>query len=40
MKKIKLFRRGKLVGLVNRDFHREEKEKMVWEEFKLTSLYG
>ncbi len=40
MKKIKLFRRGKLVGLVNKDFHqRELREGLIWKDLELPKLF-
>jgi len=40
MKKIKLFRRGKLVGLVNKNFHKEEiDENLIWHDLELPSLF-
>tara|TARA_Y100000310_G_C20556922_1_gene751038 strand:+ start:287 stop:415 length:129 start_codon:yes stop_codon:yes gene_type:complete len=40
MKKIKLFRNGKLVGLVNRQYHMTEEQKMfnIWDELDLAAV--
>ena len=40
MRKIKLFRRGKLVGLVNKNFHKEKiDEELIWRDLELPKLF-
>jgi len=38
MKKVKLFRKGRFVGLVKEDFH-QEKINTDWEELNLSKIY-
>mgnify|MGYP000406872237 CR=1 FL=1 len=40
MKKVKLFRKGRLVGLVQEDFHQEKKKvNLLWENLGINNLY-
>jgi hypothetical protein len=34
----KLFRRGRFVGLVNSDFHTEEKNERIWEKLNIPEI--
>ena len=40
MKKVKLFRKGKFVGLVTKEFHYPEvrKKEALWDKLELDSL--
>ncbi len=37
--KVKLFRRGRLVGIVRPNFH-NQKQDSVWQKLELPELYG
>jgi len=36
--KVKLFRRGRLVGLVNQNFHQQDKTITSWEELGISTI--
>jgi hypothetical protein len=42
MKKVKLFRKGRFVGLVKEDFHNihhQEQDNSMWEQLGLSKIY-